>query len=469
MKESKWTLIILVLLLIVNYATLQTSLSKASSSNSVAQLWKFMTNGSVYSSPVVAGGYIYVESSYGYGLTATVYCIDASSGNQVWNYSLDWFYFTPVIDGSHVYVVSRIYTPSTQSDVTLLYALNATTGTKEWNYTSEYTLFPPVVIGGTVYIQSTSTPGSGEFIIHALDSSTGTEIWNYKSAGDKYFVVDNGYVFMGFGNSVYAIDAFTGKKLWNYTIDSHGALNVGVSDVVVGQLLYVGTDYTDFYALDPSSGAKVWNFTTEYPASSSVESGSFVYVRADMNIYALDASTGAIKWTSKFEDYGNGDPIVSNPYLFYSSEKKLYCLDSSTGERKWVYPTEGYAPFVVAGSRVYLGSAGPQFLASSAYHNFSVFDAFTGERLWNYTIEGYASSICVVGERVYVGSAFASTESQGQEGSGALYALEMPLVSSAQPTSLFSLQLIATVTVVAFVGIFLLIYFKKRKRKTSVQ
>jgi outer membrane protein assembly factor BamB len=440
--------------------------SKVQTPDSITQLWKFPTNGSMYASPVVAGGHIYVESlkNVSNSFTTTVYCIDSSNGNQIWNYQPELVSFSPVVDGSHVYVVDRIYTPSTKSAVTVLYALNATTGVKEWNYTSEYTLFPPVVAGGTVYIQSTSTPGSGEFIIHALDSSMGTEIWNYKTVGgSNSFVIDNGCVFIGSSENVYAVDAFTGTKLWNFTIDSHGVGAI-VNNVAAGQLLYIGTSGPDFYALDPSTGIKVWNFTTEKPGSSSVAVGSYVYVRSDINLYALDASTGAIKWTSKFEDYGNGNPVFSNPYIFYSSGKKLYCLDSSTGERKWAYPTEGYAPFVVAGSRVYVGSNGPQFLASSVYHNFSVLDGFTGERLWNYTIEGYASSISVVGKRVYVGSAFSSTENQGQEGSGALYALETPLLSSPSPTSLSSLHLVVTAVVLVFVGICLLIYFEKRKR-----
>lgn len=425
----------------------------------ITQLWKFPANGSMYASPVVTGGHIYVESlkNVSNSFTTTVYCINSSNGNQIWNYQPGLVSFFPVVDGSHVYAVDR----------TVLYALNATTGVKEWNYTSEYTLFPPVVAGGTVYIQSTSTPGSGEFIIHALDSSVGTEIWNYKTVGgSNSFVIDSGCVFIGSGENVYAVDARTGAKLWNYTTDSRG-VNAIVNNVVAGQLIYVGTSGPDFYALDPSTGVKLWNFTTEKPGSSSVVAGSFVYVRSDVNLYALDASTGEVKWTSRFEDYGNGNPVFCNPYLFYSSGKKLYCLDSYTGERKWVYPTEGYAPFAIAGSRVYVGSAGPQFLASSVYHNFSVLDVFTGERLWNYTIEGYASSISVVGERVYVGSAFSSTENQGQEGNGALYALETSLLSSVPPTSLPFLPLVLTVAILAFVSIFLLIYFKKRNREAE--
>ena len=47
-----------------------------------AKIWNYTTQGGVNSSPAVAGGYVYVG-----GWDRNVYCFDALTGNKVWNYT----------------------------------------------------------------------------------------------------------------------------------------------------------------------------------------------------------------------------------------------------------------------------------------------------------------------------------------------------------------------------------------------
>jgi outer membrane protein assembly factor BamB len=80
------------------------------------------------------------------------------------------------------------------------------------------------------------------------------------------------------------------------------------------------------YALDASTGALKWNYTTgKEPASSPAVSGGVVYVSSwDRNVYALDASTGALKWKYAIiphvYDIPPSSPAISGGIVYVSSE-----------------------------------------------------------------------------------------------------------------------------------------------------
>ena len=65
--------------------------------------WRYLTGGSVFSSPAVADGVVYVGSDDGY-----VYTVDASSGDLRWRYETKGGVFSsPAVAGGVVYVGSR--------------------------------------------------------------------------------------------------------------------------------------------------------------------------------------------------------------------------------------------------------------------------------------------------------------------------------------------------------------------------
>ncbi len=66
-------------------------------------VWKFKTADAVRSSPVIAGGVVYVGSDDG-----SVYAIDAKSGKEVWSYKTqDAIEAPPTVVEGTVYVGSR--------------------------------------------------------------------------------------------------------------------------------------------------------------------------------------------------------------------------------------------------------------------------------------------------------------------------------------------------------------------------
>ena len=87
------------------------------------------------------------------GTDKNVYALNATTGAKLWNYMTGYsVYSSPEVANGVVYVGSDDYN---------LYALNATTGAKLWNYTTGGEVFScPAVVNGVVYFGSgTKKPG----------------------------------------------------------------------------------------------------------------------------------------------------------------------------------------------------------------------------------------------------------------------------------------------------------------------
>jgi len=172
------------------------------------------------------------------------------------------------------------------------------------------------------------------------------------------------------------------------------------SPAVAEGVVYVGTTNGHLYALNASTGAVKWSRALGISSSPTVADGA-VYVGSwDQSVYALDASTGAIKWS-----YLTGGGVVSSPAvangLVYvgSNDTKVYALRAASGALKWSYQDQaGYAvttaPAVTNGL-VYVGSGS----------SFYALDAGTGALKWSYeTGNSVLASPAVANGVVYAGS-----------------------------------------------------------------
>jgi PQQ-like domain/PQQ enzyme repeat len=156
-----------------------------------------------------------------------------------------------------------------------------------------------------------------------------------------------------------------------------------------------------------------WSYATGNLISSSpTEVDGVVYIgSADANLYALNATTGALIW--KFQTTGNGGvggtvespPTVANGVVYFGSyDDYLYALNAATGTLLWSYKTGNNvetSPAVVNGV-VYFGSDDT---------NVYALNATTGALIWRFKTTGnggngglVGSSPAVVGGVVYVGS-----------------------------------------------------------------
>jgi len=185
------------------------STSKAPNTNNT--IWIYPTHGGVYSSPAVAYGKVYVGS-----MDNKTYCLDASTGTHIWNYTTGYW----VVHSSPAVVDDKVYIGSCDCKV---YCLNATTGTHIWNYTTgHYVRSSPAVADGKVYV------GSGDYNVYCLDASTGTRIWNYTTGSSVYSspAVADGKVYVGW---------YSGHVIAFGPTHDVAVTNVAPSKTVVGQ------------------------------------------------------------------------------------------------------------------------------------------------------------------------------------------------------------------------------------------
>ena len=166
-------------------------------------------------------------------------------------------------------------------------------------------------------------------------------------------------------------------------------------------IVYIGSFDDKVYALDATTGAVKWTATTGGAifSSPSVANGVVYIGSEDDKVYALDATTGAVKWTRRPAPQVLSSPAVANGVVYIgSNDDKLYALDAATGAVEWTATTGATvesSPAVANGS-VYVGSIDAKLWA---------FDAATGATKWTGATTGAIySSPAVANGVVYVGS-----------------------------------------------------------------
>lgn len=321
-------------------------------------LWKFMTSGEVWSSPILADGIIYIGSD-----DMTFYAVDAQTGQEKWRYKTGG----NIRSAAAVYD-GRVYFTSFDGS---LYALDAKTGKLSWQLDmqegvlisrQQYDDFTssPLIVDDSLFVGSLN-PRKGFF---AVNAKTGKVIWNYKTSTAETFnssaAYANGLVYFGGWNALYALDAKTGKEEFRIKIGQ----TANYSTAIFKGLVYFSSKDTNLYAINASNGDVVWK--TKLSGSSWVTSSpaiaeGMVYAGTSdgHKLFAVAVDTGEIKWKFKANGYVWSSPVFADGIVYFGSvDKKLYAVDALTGDEKWEYEMDGgitSSPLVKDGV-VYVGS-----------------------------------------------------------------------------------------------------------------
>jgi outer membrane protein assembly factor BamB len=313
-----------------------------------------------------------------------------ATGDEVWS--------SPAVVGGTLYI---------GSDDTYVYALNSATGVKLWSFkTGDMVRSSPAVMGGVVYV------GSNDNKLYALNASTGVKIWSALTGGDiddSSPLVVGSTVYVGsLDGYFYAFKTSDGSLLWKVNTWAPREPAAYWNGTV-----YVGSDKSQLFALDATTGATKWTATLGglVRCAPSISDG-VVYVGSDdYHVYAYDATTGALKWKSQlFPHLGivRSAPAVWNGTVYVDTGETspmgshLYALNTSNGATKWSTEMSDYSTSspVVANGVVYTGSFD---------HQIHTFDAATGAKLWASGFTGaigagIPGSVAVLNGWVYVGS-----------------------------------------------------------------
>lgn len=300
----------------------------------------------------------------------------------------------------------------------------------KWKFhTKGMVISSPTIAGDTVYI------GSTDHMLYALDRSSGTEKWKFRtdSRVSSSAAVASGTAYFGsYDGNFYAVDTASGKLKWKFQTDGehrfpgkhlHGVLPVAEtmpdpfdvylsSPLVANGLVYFGSGDGNVYALDATSGTLKWTFPTGnvVHASPALADGTLFIGSWDTNLYAIDAASGKEKWRFKTGDDHDmhnqegfqASPMVHDGVVYVGCrDSNFYAIDAKTGQKKWVFNNKGSW---VVGSAAALG--GKVYAGTSDSGRVYAFDAQSGTSVELMSSKTWPmfSSPAIAGRTLYIGS-----------------------------------------------------------------
>lgn len=305
--------------------------------------WKFRTGNFVVSSPAVADGIVFFGSD-----DTHVYALDANTGKQLWTFATNGYVdASPAEDNGQVYIGSEDHN---------LYALDTKSGSLTYEF-SGTAGFSDVTVGSEIYATS-------NFVLAFLPNLQ----WDWHSLSSAYGSPSTGYNLICVGGGGNDNDAtisargLNGQILWQFNGNGPPSSTTVLADSMV--FFALGQD---LYALDASDGALKWTYHTENFVGTPASAHGVVYVGAGAVLYALDARSGNLLWQ-------NTDPSgyviqklsIANGLVYYGTDGNgnlsgtVSAVDARTGTLRWSYPADGAvfgAPVVVNGS-IYFGTHG---------------------------------------------------------------------------------------------------------------
>ncbi len=188
------------------------------------------------------------------------------------------------------------------------------------------------------------------------------------------------------------------------------------SDVVVGNVYYgISGSFNSIYAMRSSSGKPAWQYTLQPGIFVDADSLHFVsgtvYFSASNTLYALDATSGALRWKSAtFLNLQLWSTPESNGLVFAGVNDGVDTFNALNGNLSWHYTTNApvSAGTVVNTTAYFITNNGTAF----------ALNATSGTLLWQTSV-GTVGSIATITN----GIVYAAVHSTASNSDGTVYAL----------------------------------------------
>ena len=293
--------------------------------------------GATNNTPVVYRGRIYVGAQNG-----RLYALDATTGNMIsgWPKILGGSIeqSSPVAANGFVYVVNR----TAGGSVCQLQAFDVTTGASPSGYPvliDGVLRGAPIVVAGKIYLATTSGKIYGFDVAHAtpLPGYPIVVPGNPQLRGTPAHYNGNLYVGADDGH-LYIYDVATRTKEGD--LATTGAFDTS-SPAIYGGMLYYHSYYEHkLHAYDLDNITSGWPTTYTMAAGAAgtpAATGDKVFVAtADGYVHAVDAATGAKVWTRLMSGYTFfGSPVVANGVVYVGATRQIFAFDASNGALLW--------------------------------------------------------------------------------------------------------------------------------------
>ncbi|MCF3650091.1 PQQ-binding-like beta-propeller repeat protein [Synoicihabitans lomoniglobus] len=274
-----------------------------------------------------------------------------------------------------------------------------------------------VIEGDSIYF------GSADGNLYAADPANGELRWKFETGGPiagAPAVAGNTVVVAGRGETVHALQAHDGTPLWSFTMQPTLPTPTGwnyftATPVIDGEQVLVGSGDGHLYALDLTTGALRWKFKTgdSLRATPLVVDGVVYQPSGDDHIYALAATDGTLQWKFATEgvdlDLSQGfirsdiftRPIVQDGLLIVGCrDGKVYAIDIATHAKVWdfSYGSTWAMSTTVADATVYVGW--------STNNKVNALDLATGKLKWEAEAPAHTYTTGVIlDDQIYWGCA----------------------------------------------------------------
>lgn len=316
--------------------------------------WKTKIHGKGWSSPVVWGDQIWLQTATVDGHEMYAMCINAKTGKVIHDVKVfevekprfchptnSYASCTPFIEEGRVYVHFGEYGTA---------CLDTKTGKTLWqrrDFHSDDFRGPassPVVQGDRVFLNFDGV--DFQFVV-ALDKNTGKTLWKktrsieYKTTnGDRKKAYGTPIVITVAGQEqlispaameTISYDTKDGGELWRIR---HGGMNVGARPLFKHGLVYIsaGSGKTQLIAVKPTGKGDitatniVWGTGSNVPRrASQIIVGDLFFMMNDKGVAScLDAKTGKVHWTKRIQGAYWASPVYADGKIYcFSKEGKV--------------------------------------------------------------------------------------------------------------------------------------------------
>lgn len=301
-----------------------------------------------------------------------------------------------------------------------LYAFNAGNGAPRWcskiSVSNELEEFESVTrSGGSVY---TSTSGGN---ITVFNANSGALMWstNTSVGQDNYRtppLIMHKTVYEGF-YTLYALNTPDGSVNWQFSPGDQ--LVIFAPPVITDGNIYVDThayqaQADQVHALDASTGASRWtmqipkNINPQYLMAAD---GVVIFAGRDTTngfgwLHAVDAQNGVLLWQKTLELGVYSPPIEANGILFangnaFPGGTAVYAIDMHTGNILWSFPPNmlGDEQLLISNTIIYSTDTSLQV---------SAHDIQTGKLLWSAQLQAssdfYLGRLALLNNELFVGA-----------------------------------------------------------------
>ncbi len=267
---------------------------------------------------------------------------------------------------------------------------------------------PVIGEGERIYV------GSADHSFYAFDAVEGKQLWSFATEG----IIDSAACMDGSGmlsvpsgdGSIYQLTP-DGQEVWRLDILLRKPRTLstiywweGNATIGPNGWIYAGNDDFCLYAIDPT-GVVQWTFASGLQIwSAPAFHQKLVYIASfDMSVYALEESTGYVRWKRKLDNSITSSPAIGEDGTLFIGcfDGVISALDGKTGKILWKRPTGGpvYASAAITPDH--------HVLIGSCDGNLYCLHADTGDILWTFDTHCPIWSSCsiardVTGTHAYV-------------------------------------------------------------------